>query len=328
MKHKHLPQIIEAASGRGMHSAADSYSTIAQHYNSYANKSSFWERLARAAYEGIDLKVYKTGVDVGCGTGLAIEFLGRKSRDGVRIVGIEPAERMRSLAKERVAQLNNVDVLAGEFESIPLPDASVDYLYSIWAFHWVHNPSLAVKELQRVLKTDAELDLWFVGWNTGREFAQAASRVLGKYVNLEERIEAASVLASFDRRIVEDLFSFLDRRGLMIEEETVTHFDTFENHWAWQIRSEAHYAVVPNWRRAEFDAELKDAIRSLGDERGIPYTRHSFHLRYRHLPASFFSFTKRLEKLPNRPPLPSAVICSLGGASDESLQKQAVSLRQ
>ncbi|WP_394829827.1 SDR family NAD(P)-dependent oxidoreductase [Pendulispora albinea] len=100
-------------------------------------------------------------------------------------------------------------------------------------------------------------------------------------------MRAASKVASFDRELVDNLFSFMRPDGLTITEETETHYDSLERHWAWQIRSETFYSEIPFGQRQQFDTELRAAISELGDDRGIPYTRRSFHVRYRHRDRAF-----------------------------------------
>src|SRR5690349_21710428 len=159
--------------------AAESYSSIAAKYDDSGNGTSFWGALARDAYERIVLKPrHELVVDVGCGTGLALEHLQGRAPSGTRLVGVEPAEQMRSLAAERCAARPNIEIRDGRFEAIPLPSGSVDYLYSIWAFHWASDPRAAAEEIRRVLRADGDCDLWFVGVNNGREFTRTVGEVL------------------------------------------------------------------------------------------------------------------------------------------------------
>src|SRR5512140_387908 len=264
--------------------AIDSYSTIAEDYDSIANEMSFWGTLAREFYESIVLKPsYGVAVDLGCGTGTALSHLRTRASSETMLIGIEPAEPMRRVAEARCAGVAGVEFREGRFEAIPLPAASVDYLYSIWALHWISDPERAAAEIRRVLSADGEMDLWFAGLHTGGEFSRKVSEVLRRYGGLEACLRAASVATPFDRSLVERLFSFLGPAGLTITEETTTHYDTLDAHWAWQLRSEAYYSVVAPADRGRFEAELRCALATLEDEWGIPYTRHSFHVRYRHV---------------------------------------------
>ncbi|HVH45116.1 MAG TPA: beta-ketoacyl synthase N-terminal-like domain-containing protein, partial [Labilithrix sp.] len=307
---------------------AASYSAIADQYDAPSNETSFWGELAREAYEGIVLLPrYRLVVDVGCGTGLALKHLRGRAPASTQLIGVEPAEQMRLLAQRRLTGDEGIEVRDGRFEELPLADASVDYLFSLWAFHWVSEPERAGAELRRVLKRDADLDLWFVGLNTGAEFARVTGDVLRRYVDGETRLRAASTMTSFDRDVVERVFSFFETSGLTVTEETATHYDSLERHWAWQVRSEAIYSVISPEERHRFDVELRAALAGLGDERGIPYTRHSFHVRYRHRERSFVALPSwladrnALEDGARRP-----FLCTLTASTDDELRAAAEGL--
>jgi ubiquinone/menaquinone biosynthesis C-methylase UbiE len=249
----------------------ESYSAVASHYDDELNETSFWGELARESYEAIVIKPrYEVILDVGCGTGLALHHLQGRAPSHVHLFGVEPSEEMRRLAERRNAASPNVELRDGRFESIPLPDDSVDYLYSLWAFHWSTDPRRAAEEIRRVLRRDGELDLRFIGLQTGGDFSRKVGEVLRRYVDLETRLNAASVMTSLDADHVHELFASFAASGLTVTEEFATHYASLESHWAWQIRSEAHYSVIAPEERARFDADLRAAIASLGDERGVP----------------------------------------------------------
>jgi ubiquinone/menaquinone biosynthesis C-methylase UbiE len=110
---------------------------------------------------------YQLVLDVGCGTGRALSRLVCNSGPGMEFIGIDPAKNMRGRAIERTKQNRNIKILDGSLEKIPLEARSVNYMYSIFAFRWTTDFEAAVKEIARVLKPAAEMDLFFIGRNTG-----------------------------------------------------------------------------------------------------------------------------------------------------------------
>jgi ubiquinone/menaquinone biosynthesis C-methylase UbiE len=103
------------------------------------------------------------------------------SHPHVQFIGVEPAANMRKLADARAADYPNARILEGRFESLPLETHSVDYLYSILAFHWTSDLDKSVAELARIPRPTGEMDLTFIGRHNGREFIQKTTPVFFKY---------------------------------------------------------------------------------------------------------------------------------------------------
>jgi ubiquinone/menaquinone biosynthesis C-methylase UbiE len=146
------------------------------------------------------------------------------STPSIEFIGIDPAKNMRGRAIERTKQNRNIKILDGSFQKVPLEARSIDYMYSIFAFHWTTDLEASVKEISRVLKPAAEMDLFFIGRNNGREFIQRTSPIFLKYMGprpfpgVDSHAEAAeegrslstfccdfAPRTAFDRRIVRNL---------------------------------------------------------------------------------------------------------------------------
>jgi SAM-dependent methyltransferase len=91
-------------------------------------------------------------LDLGAGTGKLTEVL---LDLGLDVVAVEPSAGMRELLPARV------EVLDGDAEHLPLPDASVDAVVVGQAFHWF-DPEPALAEIARVLRPGGTLGLL---WN-------------------------------------------------------------------------------------------------------------------------------------------------------------------
>jgi SAM-dependent methyltransferase len=93
-------------------------------------------------------------LDVGCGSGQAVRYLGRRVQPDGRVVGVDrPATAMRRLG-ETIEQdgLGNVAVLAASAKSLPFPDASFDAVICVNVLEAVSNREQALREIRRVLK--------------------------------------------------------------------------------------------------------------------------------------------------------------------------------
>jgi len=261
----------------------ETYSRLAEHYDDDPNLHSCWGQAADKALGSIQLKDdYRLILDVGCGTGRALAWLASRARSGVQFVGIDPAESMRNLALRRLQPFRNVQIWDGSFEHIPLETGSVDYLLSIFAFHWTTDPDAAVREVRRVLKPGAETDLFFIGRDNGREFIQKTTPIFLKYMGPALLLESARMRKQLTKEAAHQLFAkAFSAPELSIDESYQTYYDTLEGHWGWWVRIEGHFMQIPAARKKECDREVKNALQDLVERRGIPYTIHQLHVRLR-----------------------------------------------
>ena len=96
-----------------------------------------------------------TVLDLGAGTGkLTRDLVPRFSR----VVAVEPDVAMRGVLEEVVPE---AEVLSGSAEAIPLPDHSVDAVFTAEAFHWYASDE-SVGEIVRVLRPGGGLAIF---WN-------------------------------------------------------------------------------------------------------------------------------------------------------------------
>ena len=261
----------------------ETYSRLAELYDDDANLHSCWGQAADKALGSIHLKDdYRLILDVGCGTGRALAGLASRASSRVQFVGIDPAESMRNLALRRVQPFRNVQIWDGSFEHIPLETGSVDYLFSIFAFHWTTDPDAAVREVRRVLKPGAEMDLFFIGRDNGREFIQKTTPIFLKYMGPALLLESARMRKQLTKEAAHQLFAkAFSPPELSIDESYQTYYDTLEGHWGWWVRIEGHFMQIPAARKEECDGEVKNALQDLVEGRGIPYTIHQLHVRLR-----------------------------------------------
>ena len=88
-------------------------------------------------------------LDLGCGTGFHLPVFAESARS---VVGIEPHPSLAALARRRTRRHANVRVLAGQAESLPVADASVDVVHARWAYFFGPGSEPGLAELERVLR--------------------------------------------------------------------------------------------------------------------------------------------------------------------------------
>lgn len=95
-----------------------------------------------------------TVLDVGCGGGIDSVIAGNRTGPTGRVIALDflPEMLKRTASAAKVAGLENVEVLEGEMETIPLPDASVDYVISNGVINLSPRKARVVSECARVLR--------------------------------------------------------------------------------------------------------------------------------------------------------------------------------
>ncbi len=105
-------------------------------------------RYRRCALQRAGLQVGMSVVDVGVGTGLVAREAARIVGDGKLVLGVDPSSGMI----ENATVPPGVRLASGNAESIPTPDASVDFLSMGYALRHIGDLTAAFREFSRVLK--------------------------------------------------------------------------------------------------------------------------------------------------------------------------------
>ncbi len=102
-------------------------------------------------------------LEIGCGIGRLSEFI---SPLVSKLYAVDISDEMISKAKERLSNLSNVQFIATDGKSFPIPEQSVDTVFSFIVFQ--HMPSVRVikenlREISRVLKPGGLAKIQFRG---------------------------------------------------------------------------------------------------------------------------------------------------------------------
>jgi ubiquinone/menaquinone biosynthesis C-methylase UbiE len=95
-----------------------------------------------------------TILDLGCGTGRFTE--GLAARFGAEVIGVDPSNKMLDKARRKLRD-QRVRYELGRAEAIPLPNDSVDLIFTSMTFHHFDDARLAARECRRVLRDGAPL---------------------------------------------------------------------------------------------------------------------------------------------------------------------------
>jgi SAM-dependent methyltransferase len=90
-------------------------------------------------------------LDLGCGSGFWLPGYAREARE---VIGVEPDDRLLSLARARDSR---VRVLHGSAEHLPLADGSVDVVHARFAYFFPPDCDAGLAEVLRVLRPGGAL---------------------------------------------------------------------------------------------------------------------------------------------------------------------------
>lgn len=129
------------------------FNEIAQDWDEMRT-SFFSEKVREVAYELADIQKGKVAADVGAGTGFVTEGL---LKAGLNAIAIDQSENMLDSLKDKFKDYEGLSCLIGDSDALPLEENSVDYAFANMFLHHVVDPSIAIKELYRILKSGGKL---------------------------------------------------------------------------------------------------------------------------------------------------------------------------
>lgn len=211
-------------------------------------------------------------LDIGCGTGLGFDVLGDKFATlDISGLGIEPAQGMLDIAKRKYAENSRFDFQTGSFESIPVPDQSIDRIISTLALHWVKDMDVAAAEMSRVIKKNGRLDILMIAKDDGAQFKKAIVRAQRKHLSfaqimntaiLVQRLRADDARSIFARQFLGYSVKVMEKRNIVM--------GTFDEHMKWwKARSTPVIADVMDKDR--FFADLREEMAQDTIDGRIPF---------------------------------------------------------
>jgi ubiquinone/menaquinone biosynthesis C-methylase UbiE len=92
--------------------------------------------------------------DLGCGSGRLAATIAPYARS---VVAVDASPEMLDVARSRLSRFDNVQVVEGQIEDLPLESSSLDLALVVHLLHHVADPSAALAEVARVLRPGGRL---------------------------------------------------------------------------------------------------------------------------------------------------------------------------
>ncbi len=148
------------------------------------------------------------GLDVGSGTGVYSLALAQ-IESVTQVVSLDIADGMLRYAQQQ-RHHEAINWLQADAESIPLAEASVDFIFANLSLQWSERPSVLFAELARVLKPGGMLAFNTLGPKTLHELRHAWENV-DPFVHVNEFIGLSQLVEAMPTTLVADRFESFDK---------------------------------------------------------------------------------------------------------------------
>ncbi len=219
-----------------------------------------------------------TALDIGFGLGFPLLEVAMRLGNSCKVYGIDPWEAAveRTKTKMKIYDITNVDIITGAAEKIPLPDNSVDLIFSNNGLNNVNDLKTVLKECNRILKIGAQLVFTFNTDKTMIEFYSVLENVLrGK--NMIDEINLMQKHIHKKRKPVEEFQLLLKESGFLVNEIVYDEFPisftdgtTMFNHFLIKLAFiDSWKEFVPRKKHKEIFSEVEKRLNEVALSNGF-----------------------------------------------------------
>lgn len=180
--------------------AADSYDSVAHLQQQVGN--GLWQY----TQQFVNCNSVKNLLDLGCGTGLFTEKLGKNNSN---LIGLDIAYCMAQKARQS-SSINNVQFICGDAEILPFQKNSVDLIFSNLVLQWCHLENV-FSEVHRVLQNKGFFCFSILGPETLFELKHAWKSI-DNYDHVNEFDSIDAVFSIAQQYNFNKLFSYQEKR--------------------------------------------------------------------------------------------------------------------
>ncbi|TDT43279.1 malonyl-CoA O-methyltransferase [Halospina denitrificans] len=201
---------------------SDDFGAAASHYDSAARLQ---QQVGARLIERMDSGSGGQGMDLGCGTGYFLPMLS-ECLDPTEIVAADLSPGMIQYARQERGIAS--DWLVADAEALPLPDASLDWIFSSLMIQWCGDTAAVAREACRVLKPGGEAVFSTLVSGTLSELESAwaeadpGGRHVNRFLTVEElRAELGKACRQFSVEVEPMVLWYPDVMALLKELKTL-----------------------------------------------------------------------------------------------------------
>jgi ubiquinone/menaquinone biosynthesis C-methylase UbiE len=117
-------------------------------------QSFFSDNVREEALAAANVEAGQLAADIGAGTGFITEALVQK---GLKVIAVDQSQAMLREMEKKLSRFDTIDYRIGGFNDLPIPDETVDAIFSNMYLHHVESSQVAIKEMVRVLKIGGKI---------------------------------------------------------------------------------------------------------------------------------------------------------------------------
>jgi ubiquinone/menaquinone biosynthesis C-methylase UbiE len=107
-----------------------------------------------AALKEMEIKEHCSILDVGCGTGILLDYVASKAET---VVGVDVSRKTLLQAKRRAKKFGNVYLVLADADNMPFQENFFDYVFGITVLQNMPEPVETLREIGRVAKENAKI---------------------------------------------------------------------------------------------------------------------------------------------------------------------------